>query len=242
MASSLTKKVMQHMTPYGGRPGTGRPGIGTGRPGTKRPQQHLQVQEQSYPALSQFQQEYNDEVDFEDGDRFLPTDNEHSTRNPSSYDDSLMQQPVYDVPQIQIMNDIASDESFPMFVNFIENHSRLGNTAKARILVRAAAFLSKNQVFSNIVDLKDYLMATDDFAYATLLEKADFVSYDMNAEYFEGNALLEATFNIRLRRSRNALNLLQINTHREESIYPVNTQMQEQQRLRNKIPFIGSHL
>jgi hypothetical protein len=195
----------------------------------------------SFRSLNPLKQQINERSDIEDGNEFYA--NEEPAQRRDLYKESLMQQPVYDDTHIQILNDIASDESFPLLVYYIENLSHLGAKARARLIARASAFQSKNQVFSNIVDLKDYLMAVDDYAYANLISSGDFTSYDMNTDYYTANAIMEAQFNIRLRRARNALNLLQINTQRQESIYPVNSpQQQEQQRLRNKIPFIGSYL
>jgi hypothetical protein len=158
------------------------------------------------------------------------------------YDRQLMQQPMYDEPTMQILNDIAADESFPVLVQYITQLSHLGRQAQARLIARASAFQSKNQVFSNIQNLNDYMMAQDDFTYAQILSKADYSTYDMNADYFTAEAIMEAQFNIRLRRSKNALNLLQINTQRQESIMSQHPAQEEERKLRSKIPFLGQHL
>ena len=157
------------------------------------------------------------------------------------YDRNLMQQPIYDEPTMQVLNDIAADESFPILVQYITQLSHLGRQAQARLIARASAFQSKNQVFSNIQNQNDYMMAQDDFTYAQILSKADFSSYDTNADYMTSEAIMEAQFNIRLRRSRNALNLLQVNTQRQESVMSGSQQAQHEERsLRSKIPFLGS--
>jgi hypothetical protein len=158
------------------------------------------------------------------------------------YDRQLMQQPMYDEPTMQILNDIASDESFPVLVQYITQLSHLGRQAQARLIARASAFQSKNQVFSNIQNLNDYMMAQDDFTYAQILSKADYSTYDMNADYFTAEAIMEAQFNIRLRRSKNALNLLQLNTQRQESVMGSHPQQEEEQKLRRKIPYLGQFL
>jgi hypothetical protein len=227
MASEITNAIMKHM------------------PGQRK---HRQIYEPRSPTLTptkseleRYRQEYSREF-FDEDDEFLTNDDERKQSGRDIYDESLMQQPVYDDTHIQILNDIASDESFPLLVYYIENLSHLGEKARSRLIARASAFQSKNQVFSNIVDLRDYLMAVDDYQYSAILSKGDFTSYDMNTDYYVAESIMEAQFNIRLRRSRQALNLLQINTQRQESIYPTNPGQQEQQRLRNKIPFIGSYL
>jgi hypothetical protein len=159
------------------------------------------------------------------------------------YDRQLMQQPMYDEPTMQILNDIASDESFPILVQYITQLSHLGRQAQARLIARASAFQSKNQVFSNINNQNDYMMAQDDFTYAQILSKCDYSTYDTNADYFTAEAIMEAQFNIRLRRSRNALNLLQINTQRQESIMGnSHPQQEEERKLSRKIPFLGQYM
>jgi hypothetical protein len=159
------------------------------------------------------------------------------------YDRQLMQQPIYDEPTMQILNDIASDESFPILVQYITQLSHLGRQAQARLIARASAFQSKNQVFSNINNQNDYMMAQDDFTYAQILSKCDYSTYDTNADYFTAEAIMEAQFNIRLRRSRNALNLLQINTQRQESIMgQQHPQQEEERKLSRKIPFLGQYM
>jgi hypothetical protein len=158
------------------------------------------------------------------------------------YDRQLMQQPIYDEPTMQILNDVSADESFPILVQYITQLSHLGRQAQARLIARASAFQSKNQVFSNIQNLNDYMMAQDDFTYAQILSKADYSTYDMNADYYTAEAIMEAQFNIRLRRSKNALNLLQLNTQRSESIMGNRPQQEEERKLSRKIPFLGQYL
>jgi hypothetical protein len=153
-------------------------------------------------------------------------------------DPSLMQQPAYDDNGIQILNDIASDESLPVINYYISQLSQLGQKAQARLIVRASAALSKNYVFSNIVDSRDYMMAQDDFKYAQLLSKADFTAFDMNADMFTAEAVLEANFNARIRRSRKALNLQMINTQRTE-MAGGHQQEEQHQKIWQKVPFLG---
>ena len=158
------------------------------------------------------------------------------------YDKQLLQQPMYDDPTMQVLNDTSADESFPLLVQYITQLSHLGRQAQARLIVRASAFQSKNQVFSNIQNQNDYMMAQDDYMYAQILSKADYSTYDMNADYFTAEAVMEAQFNIRLRRSRNALNLLQLNTQRQESVMGGHPQADEERKLSRKIPFLGQYM
>lgn len=178
-----------------------------------------------------------------DENEFLNNDTEQNARGGATYGNDLMQQPVYEDTSAQVLNDVAADESFPTLVYYIEHLSHLGEKARARLIARASAFQSKNQVFSNIVDVRDYQMAFDDFAYAQLLSKGDFTSFDMNTDYFTAEAIMEHQFGIRLRRSREALNLSMINTQRSVQEFPQQSPAhQEQQKLRNRIPFIGGYL
>lgn len=154
-------------------------------------------------------------------------------------DPSLMQQPAYDDNGIQILNDIASDESLPVLNYYIAQLSQLGDKAQARLIARASSALSKNQVFSNIVDSRDYMMAQDDFKYAQLLSKADFTAFDMNTDMFVAEAIMEQNFNIRLRRSRKALNLQMINTQRTEMAGGGYAQEEQHQKIWQKVPFLG---
>jgi hypothetical protein len=154
-------------------------------------------------------------------------------------DPSLMQQPAYDDNGIQILNDIASDESLPVLNYYIAQLSQLGEKAQSRLIVRASAALSKNYVFSNIVDSRDYMMAQDDFKYAQLLSKADFTAFDMNTDMFTAEAVLEANFNARIRRSRKALNLQMINTQRTEMAGGGYQQEEQHQKIWQKVPFLG---
>ena len=172
----------------------------------------------------------------EDGHFNMPADIRRDVVDPS-----LMQQPAYDDNQAQVLNDMAADESLPVLSYYITQLARIGNKAQARLVTRAAAFQSKNQVFSNIVDVRDYQMAQDDYAYVGLLSQADFTCFDMNTDYFTAIGIMEAMFNIRLRRSRKALNLLQANTQRQESIMAGGGQQQQQEDrgIWGKIPLLG---
>jgi hypothetical protein len=161
---------------------------------------------------------------------------------PKLYDRQLTQQPMYDEPTMQILNDIAADESFPVLLQYVTQLSGLGRQTQARLVARMATFQSKNQVFSNLQNQNDFMKAQDDFQYAAILSTADMTSYDTNADFFTAQALMEASFNTRLLRSRNALNLLQLNTQRSEQIMGSNPVQQEEQKLRRKIPVLGQYL
>jgi hypothetical protein len=161
---------------------------------------------------------------------------------PKLYDQRNMQQPMYDEPTMQILNDVAADESFPVLLQYVTQLSGLGRQAQARLIARMATFQSKNQVFSNLQNQNDFMKAQDDFLYAGILSTADMTTYDTNADFFTAQALMEASFNTRLLRSRNALNLLQLNTQRSESVMGSNPAQQEESKLRRKIPLLGQYL
>lgn len=153
-------------------------------------------------------------------------------------DPALTSQPSYDDNSIQILNDTAADDSEPSVHNFLAI-SEMGKKMKKRIDVRASVFLSKNQVFSNIIDNRDFLMAQDDFEYSKILSEADANSIDLSSEYYTAASIIEAGFNIRLRRSRKALNLSMFNTVRQESVL-AQAPAPEERKIWQKIPFLGN--
>lgn len=148
-------------------------------------------------------------------------------------------EPVYDSPGLQILNDIAMDESRPAIYRYIKA-SRITRSAKRRLNAILAAFLSKNQVYSNIENLRDFQMVQDDVRYVQMLSRLDYTQYDLTADYYTAMGLMEGNVNLRLRRSRKALNLRQVNTRREESISEqVVRDEAEDKRLRSKFPLLG---
>jgi hypothetical protein len=186
-------------------------------------QQRTEVQNQVQPQENVIQQNYFP----------VPAINEPIT------DPSLISQPAYDDNAIQILNDTAADDSEPAVHGFL-TYSEMGDRMKKRIDVRASAFLSKNHVFSNIVDNRDYLMAQDDFQYVKILSEADTTSMDLTSDYFTADAIIEANHNIRLRRSRKALNLSMFNTVRQESMFAGAQPLDENRKIWQKIPFLGN--
>lgn len=148
-------------------------------------------------------------------------------------------EPVYDAPGLQILNDIAMDESRPAIYRYIQT-ARITRAAKVRLSMILAALLSKNQVFSNIENFRDFQMVQDDVKYVQMLSRLDYTQYDLTADYYAVMAIMEGNVNLRLRRSRKALNLRQVNTRREESVSEqVVRDDAEEKRLRSKIPFLG---
>lgn len=204
----------------------------------KQNQQHVQNESYDPDNLPPIVQSVTDDMFEEEpgGEVAYPAQQESRE---DVIDPALMQQPAYDDNGIQILSDIASDESLPVLSYYIGQLSQLGEKAQSRLIARASAFQSKNQVFSNIVDVRDYQMAQDDFKYAQLLSKADFTAFDMNADYFTAEAIMEAQFNIRLRRSRKALNLQMINTQRTEMAQTGGHQEEQHQKIWQKVPFLG---
>lgn len=163
------------------------------------------------------------------------------TMDSGTYPSELLEQPVYEDQTLQALNDIAADESFPVMVEFIENLSRLGARSRGRLILRAAAFQSKNYVFSNIIDANDYRAAQDDFEFAQMWARSDLTTFDTSADFFTAEAVMEAQNNIRLRRSRKGMNLLQINTRRNESYMEQGMREDREQRgIRSRLPIIGS--
>jgi len=204
------------------------------RPQLQPPQQQQQQQPDNRGNNNaQYPDEENDPIVEQTGHfPVRPTQND-------IVDPSLIQQPSYDDNNIQLLNDTAADESLPVLNFYISQLSHLGDKAQGRLIARAASFQSKNQVFSNIVDTRDYQMAQDDFQYAQILSKADFTAFDMNTDYFTAEAIMEAQFNIRLRRSRKALNLSMFNTQRQESVMSGQQHQEENQKIWQKVPFLG---
>lgn len=180
----------------------------------------------------------------------LPEDEEFETDDPetgvpdgsyASISSGPIDEPVYDAPGLQILNDTAMDESRPAIYRFIQT-ARITRAAKTRLTVILAAFLSKNQVFSNIENLRDFQMAQDDIKFVQMVSRLDYTQYDLTADYHTGMALMEGNVNLRLRRSRKALNLRQLNTQRSENVSEqVAREEADDKRLRSKIPFLGGY-
>ena len=83
-------------------------------------------------------------------------------------------------------------------------------------------------------------MVQDDVKYVQMLARLDFTQYDLTTDYLTTMATMEGNVNLRLRRSRKALNLRQVNTRREESVSEqVVRDEADDKRLRSKIPFLG---
>jgi len=158
------------------------------------------------------------------------------------YDQNLLDQPAYEDTTIQAINDMAADEAFPVIVAYVNHHSRLGKQTKARLIVRAAAFESKNHVLSYLTSQNDLMAAQDDFQMVAILSKADMTSMDMTSDFFTAETLIESQHNIRLRRSRDALNLLQLTTRRTENIMTEQRRHEEKEEksLRRRIPLLGN--
>jgi hypothetical protein len=158
------------------------------------------------------------------------------------YDQNLLDQPAYEDTTIQAINDMAADEAFPVIVAYVNHHSRLGKQTKARLIVRAAAFESKNHVLSYLTSQNDLMAAQDDFQMVGILSKADMTSMDMTSDFFTAETLVESQHNIRLRRSREALNLLQITTRRSETVMTEQRRHEEKEEkgLRRRIPILGN--
>lgn len=183
---------------------------------------------------------YDDNYDGEEG---IDPQGGGAGRNPyGGYDGEEfgeVSQPSYDSQSAQLTNDIAADESQPVTLHFIKD-AHMGNSAKKRMIMRLSAFLSKNQVFSNIENTRDFQMVQDDFEYAKILSRTDFTSYDITSDYLSAEAVLEAQHNIRLRRSRRALYLKQLNTSIQRSENVDMTETEENKKLNRKFSFLGN--
>lgn len=159
-----------------------------------------------------------------------------------SLEEGPLEQPVYESQNAQLLNDIAKDESLPALARFILG-GNMGIVAKVRLLAQSATFLSKNQVFSNIENNRDFMMIQDDMDYVRRLSILDFTTFDMTSDYMAAEAMMQASHNVRLRRSRKALMLRQANTQRTENVNEeIARSDQEDRKLRSRIPLLGGQL
>lgn len=155
---------------------------------------------------------------------------------------SVVQQSSYEIEPIKIIYDASRDESLPQIVFYIMN-SNISREAKMRHIAKAACYLSKNHVYSYLTDTMDFMRAQDDYEMSKVISRFGLTSFDRNIDYLHAETLIEAEHSIRLRRSRNALNLQQLNTQRTENINTENPVAQhEERKLRQKIPLLGGYL
>lgn len=155
---------------------------------------------------------------------------------------SVVQQSSYEIEPIKIIYDASRDESLPQIVFYVMN-SNISREAKMRHIAKAACYLSKNHVYSFLTDSLDFMRAQDDYEMSKVISRFGLTSFDRNIDYLHAETLIEAEHSIRLRRSRNALNLQQLNTQRTESINIENPVAQRDERkLRQKIPLLGGYL
>lgn len=153
-----------------------------------------------------------------------------------------LDQPLYEDGRLQMFNDVAKDESLKAYIEYL-NKSPLSSDVKARLVAQAAAFLSKNYVFSILSDERDQHMALDDMEFAFMMCEIPMTRYDKNTDYFNAKAILESNVGIRIRRSKGGRFLDKINTTRSESISEERMQAEKETRsFRQKIPIIGSFL
>ncbi|MFA5137377.1 MAG: hypothetical protein WC489_08370 [Patescibacteria group bacterium] len=159
----------------------------------------------------------------------------------SLYDPSITESPHFEDDSVKIITEVARDESLANVVYYIEHLSHMDRPAKARLIARAGCFMSKNYVFSNISDAMDLMRVVDDYEYVKKLSRIGLNTFDRNIDYLTAEGLIEAQHSIRIRRSKEALNLKMINTRRQESSMEQSVRnQQEEGRFRSKIPIIGS--
>jgi hypothetical protein len=158
------------------------------------------------------------------------------------FDASVTRGPGFEQEAYKILHETARDESLPETVFFILN-SHLSKRAKLRKIAGAAAFLSKNPVYSYLTNPLDFMQAQDDYWMFHLVHRIGLTSFDRNVDFMTADAIIEGNFNLRLRRSRDALNLksLTTSTTRAENV-DMSPRQQEERTLRSKIPLIGSLL
>lgn len=160
---------------------------------------------------------------------------------PELYDGSVLEQSKFEDDNIRIITEVARDESLPNLVHYIEKVSKMSYIAKARLIAMATCFLSKNYVYSNISDPLDMMRVQDDYEYVRLVSRIGLSSFDRSIDFLTAGALTESQFNIRIRRSKGALNLLQVNTQRTESTQTQRTKiMQDERKVQSRIPLISS--
>lgn len=203
----------------------------------------LPPQRQLPPHAPEDDEEYDDEPDIEVQELEEEVDL-RGVQNEASqiYHPSVVQQSSYEIEPIKIIYDASRDESLPQLVFYVMN-TPMSREAKMRLIAQAACYLSKNHVYSNLVDVRDYMAAQDDFELSKVLARFGLTSFDRNVDYLEAVSLIEAEHSIRLRRSRDALNLKQLNTQRSENVsYDNPVAQRDERKLRQKLPLIGSYM
>lgn len=179
----------------------------------------------------------------EDLTGFSDDDGDNMRHSFSDFSDNPpLDQPLYEDGRLQMFNDVAKDESLQAYIEYMAR-SPLSEGVKARLVSQAAAFLSKNYVFSILDNERDLQMAMDDIEMPFMMSEISMTRYDKNVDYLTGKAILQSNINIRLRRSKGGKFLDKINTTRSESISEERMQADKETRsFRQKIPIIGSFL
>ncbi len=156
------------------------------------------------------------------------------------YDSSITENPYFADDSVKIVTEVARDESLANVVYFIEHLSHMDKVAKSRMIAAAGCFMSKNYVFSNITDTLDLMRVLDDFDFVMKLQRIGLTTFDRNVDYLTASGLIQAQHSIRIRRSKDALNLRMINTRRQESSMEQHIKAQrEEGQFARKIPLIG---
>jgi hypothetical protein len=160
----------------------------------------------------------------------------------SLFDSSVTRPPGFEQETVKIHHEAARDESLPETVFFILN-AKMSPRAKMRMIAGAAAFLSKNHVYSYLTDPLDMMRAQDDFTMFSMVSRVGLTSFDRNVDFMTAGAIVEAQHSIRLRRSRDALNLRSLNTitERHENV-EASPQRKEEKSMMSRIPILGSIL
>ena len=232
-------------------------GIGHAQVSNQRPLPHVYQEEYDpgqYGGAYEDDEEYGDESNSETSlvpfvvDRDDPRQPAPQRMGGPDYEEGYededfgrIPQPSYDNQAAQLTNDIAADESQPVLMDFIKK-SRIGFIGKTRLMMWAAVFLSKNQVYSNVENIRDFQMVQDDYEYVKLISRCDFTSYDMTPDYLAAEAAIEAQHNIRLRRSRRALNLKQLNTNIQRTENVEMSETAEDKKLTRKYSLLGNNM
>ena len=158
------------------------------------------------------------------------------------FDSSVTRPPGFEQETVKLHHEAARDESLPELVFFIMN-AKISPRAKMRLIAGAAAFLSKNHVYSYLTDPLDLMRAMDDFTMFAMVSRVGLTSFDRNVDFLTTSAILEAQHSIRLRRSRDALNLRSLNTiterHENVELTPVK---REEKSMLSRIPILGAIL
>lgn len=179
----------------------------------------------------------DDDLDNQDSEEY--GDEETDPQEQPPYHESVTQNASYENEGAKLTNDVARDESLQELIFFTTALAKLTRPVQARVAAMAACYLSKNYVFSNIVNPTDMIQVQDDFEYVKLVSKVGVTTFDRNMDYLTAVGLIESNLNVRLRRSRDALGLKSLST---STVHNIDEQRigKEESKMRSKFGFLNN--